>query len=165
MVFRDFAQGAFRMRGIGAGQTLTTFIIPEVKKLMASSLGASPGYKATPVPAQTPGKNYNDAQTLIDISAWLVLNSFKSEKVQFNTLMEQSMGNVWRKVAFQKLITDWSKVGTEVSDQFMKLSIDVFRTRIDHAVENGVPVPIKFDQKLALMVQSNAKFLSDPEQV
>eukprot|EP00463_Aulacantha_scolymantha_P003669 TRINITY_DN4548_c0_g1_i1.p4 TRINITY_DN4548_c0_g1~~TRINITY_DN4548_c0_g1_i1.p4 ORF type:complete len:51 (+),score=9.61 TRINITY_DN4548_c0_g1_i1:646-798(+) len=31
MNFRDYAQGAFRMRGIGKGQTLELFIIPEVK--------------------------------------------------------------------------------------------------------------------------------------
>ena len=30
MTFRDYAQGAFRMRGIGQGQTLELFIIPEV---------------------------------------------------------------------------------------------------------------------------------------
>ena len=32
MVFRDYAQGAFRMRGIGAGQTIELFVIPEVAK-------------------------------------------------------------------------------------------------------------------------------------
>ena len=30
MVFRDFAQGAFRLRKIGHGQKLTLFVIPEV---------------------------------------------------------------------------------------------------------------------------------------
>ena len=30
MVFRDYAQGAFRMRGIGAGQTIRLFILPEI---------------------------------------------------------------------------------------------------------------------------------------
>lgn len=30
MTFRDFAQGAFRMRGVGQGQTITLLIIPEV---------------------------------------------------------------------------------------------------------------------------------------
>ena len=32
MTFRDFAQGAFRMRGVGQGQTITLLIIPEVQK-------------------------------------------------------------------------------------------------------------------------------------
>ena len=31
---RDYAQGAFRMRGIGKGQTVTLYLIPEVRKLI-----------------------------------------------------------------------------------------------------------------------------------
>jgi Protein of unknown function (DUF3638)/Protein of unknown function (DUF3645) len=34
MTFRDYAQGAFRMRGIGKGQTIHLFIIPEVMRLV-----------------------------------------------------------------------------------------------------------------------------------
>ena len=34
MTFRDYAQGAFRMRGIGQGQTLVLFVIPEVARLI-----------------------------------------------------------------------------------------------------------------------------------
>ena len=34
MTFRDSAQGAFRMRGIGQGQTMKLFIIPEVLRLI-----------------------------------------------------------------------------------------------------------------------------------
>jgi hypothetical protein len=30
MVFRDYAQGAFRMRGIGKGQTLKILMVPEI---------------------------------------------------------------------------------------------------------------------------------------
>lgn len=33
MVFRDYSQGAFRMRQIGVGQTIKLFIIPEVSKM------------------------------------------------------------------------------------------------------------------------------------
>eukprot|EP00756_Hemistasia_phaeocysticola_P010307 Hpha_TRINITY_DN15008_c2_g11::TRINITY_DN15008_c2_g11_i1::g.123864::m.123864 len=38
MVFRDFAQGAYRMRGIGAGQTVHLLIIPEVYELVEREL-------------------------------------------------------------------------------------------------------------------------------
>ena len=34
MTFRDYAQGAFRMRGIGRGQTIELFVIPEVMNLI-----------------------------------------------------------------------------------------------------------------------------------
>lgn len=30
MTFRDYAQGSFRMRGIGKGQTIELLIIPEI---------------------------------------------------------------------------------------------------------------------------------------
>ena len=32
MTFRDYAQGAYRMRGIGNGQTIEVLIIPEIEK-------------------------------------------------------------------------------------------------------------------------------------
>ena len=35
-VFRDLAQGAFRMRKIGQGQRLTLHIIPEVHQLICN---------------------------------------------------------------------------------------------------------------------------------
>ena len=38
MTFRDFAQGAFRMRGIGSGQRIHLLITPEVKKLMDDNI-------------------------------------------------------------------------------------------------------------------------------
>ena len=38
MTFRDLAQGAFRMRGIGEGQTVTMLVIPEVWELMQREL-------------------------------------------------------------------------------------------------------------------------------
>ena len=33
LVFRDYAQAAYRMRGIGKGQTLVLFVPPEVRNL------------------------------------------------------------------------------------------------------------------------------------
>jgi hypothetical protein len=34
MVFRDYSQGAYRMRGIGKGQSVDIYLIPEVKALI-----------------------------------------------------------------------------------------------------------------------------------
>ena len=39
MIFRDYAQGAFRCRGIGQGQTVSVVVIPECAELMARQLG------------------------------------------------------------------------------------------------------------------------------
>ena len=35
---------------------------------------------------------------LVDMAAWLMINGFRSENVQFNMLCEQNLHNVWRKV-------------------------------------------------------------------
>ncbi|CAN0310344.1 unnamed protein product, partial [Ectocarpus sp. 12 AP-2014] len=35
MTFRDYAQGAFRMRGIGKGQKVQVLVIPEVQRLIS----------------------------------------------------------------------------------------------------------------------------------
>ena len=45
LTFRDYAQGAYRMRGIGKGQTIVLFVIPEVQRLCLSetAMGAGMG--------------------------------------------------------------------------------------------------------------------------
>ena len=91
MTFRDFAQGAFRMRGIGKGQTIELMIIPEVRSLIK--------------------KVTDTSNILVDVAAWLVVNACKSQKVQFNLLCEQSVSNVWRKTAFRVLETHHREVG------------------------------------------------------
>ena len=95
MVFRDFAQGAFRMRGIGQGQTVTVLVIPEVQELMNRQLAKS---------APTAKLAEDGAQRLKDISAWLVLNAMRTERVQFDQLCTQNICNVWRKGAWDELL-------------------------------------------------------------
>ena len=38
MTHRDFSQGAYRMRGIGKGQTLTILVTPEAKRMVRRTL-------------------------------------------------------------------------------------------------------------------------------
>ena len=50
MTFRDYAQAAYRMRGIGKGQTIVLFVIPEVARLCAEAArgrGASADARST----------------------------------------------------------------------------------------------------------------------
>ena len=101
MVFRDFAQGAFRMRGIGKGQQVCVLIIPEVQELMNRQL------KKTALPSLTAdagGGAPDVAARLRDISAWLVLNAMRTERVQFDQLCTQNICNVWRKNAWDQLV-------------------------------------------------------------
>ena len=98
MTFRDYAQGAFRMRGIGNGQTIHVLVIPEVMELMQ----AEAKFDKVHVPAPL----VVDANPVVlqAISTWLVVNSMRAEKLQFNLLCEQSARNVWRKRAYGTLM-------------------------------------------------------------
>ena len=58
MTFRDYAQGAFRMRGIGKGQTIELFVIPEVMRLVNDQMVRVNGPTITPVPASAPHQTW-----------------------------------------------------------------------------------------------------------
>lgn len=78
MVFRDYVQGAYRMRGIGMGQKVHVFVIPEVKQLMERELSG------TIIPAgSSPDEDVVKDHVLEDIVAWLILNSLRSEQTQW----------------------------------------------------------------------------------
>ena len=128
MVFRDYAQGAFRMRGIGRGQTLRLFLTPEILKLMRVHVSAA-GFKrdyagmmdrlvedhassellSSPAPADLP-------ILLQDAAAWLTINGMMSETIQYHMLSEQNVNNVWRKKCLKHLVDHYnSSVRTPLS--------------------------------------------------
>lgn len=72
MTFRDYAQGAYRMRGIGKGQNIHLFIIPEVQNRIAEELGQHLSKKAE-----------------LDVPAWLTINSMRMEALQFVKMSTQ----------------------------------------------------------------------------
>jgi thiol-disulfide isomerase/thioredoxin len=118
MVFRDFAQGAFRMRGIGDGQQVCVLVIPEVQELMNRQLkkAAMPELKA-----DEGGSESDVAARLRNISAWLVLNAMRTERMQFDQLCTQNMCNVWRKNAWGQLLAGHAhfKVRPEEAGSFL----------------------------------------------
>jgi hypothetical protein len=137
MTFRDYAQGAFRMRGIGKGQTIELFVIPEVMRLIndqmaknARNVVAAPrtptpapvptGYGAdflslqanplaVPTPASPPSVGQG-RQLLINVSAWLMVNLMKSENMQFRMLCQQSIDNVTRKRSYHMLTNNYREL-------------------------------------------------------
>lgn len=186
MVFRDYVQGAYRMRGIGVGQKVHVYVIPEVKELMqrellqverTSSLSASPLLSSS-------SSSSNDDHVLEDIVAWLIINSLKSEQTQWTMLCIQNIGNLYRKNAFKTLhmstvlnantaasnssistISSSSSSTSSVSTiiTISESALDVFNESIDFSLEAGVPDPIPFEQKLREMLDNHEAFLL-PEQ-
>ena len=96
MNFRDYVQGAFRMRQIGQGQKVELYIIPEVAQLIERETTAA-GMATAP------------DQMLEQVTAWLVISSMRSERVQNNQLMVQNVANVWRKAAFREVKANCNK--------------------------------------------------------
>jgi len=97
MTFRDYAQGAFRMRGIGQGQTLELFIIPEVMERINKHVRLLSGAKSNQlqIAANTFGNDllslgpiHSQApqNLLVNVASWLTLNGMKSENMQFRLL-------------------------------------------------------------------------------
>jgi hypothetical protein len=119
MVFRDYAQGAFRMRGIGKGQTIKLLVVPEIADRIDTqvSIGAGKGQPAQANKYQLQGTNpkeldsvVTDPQFLKDVVSWLMINSMRVDGVQYNLLCEQSVGNIWRKRCFNTLRSDYKSI-------------------------------------------------------
>ena len=87
--FRDYAQAAFRMRGIGQGQTIDLLITPRYTSALEKSwsLWGSTDQEQSGLPN--------------DLIAWLSLNQMRSEQIQFQLLCEQSIRNVWQRMFTQ----------------------------------------------------------------
>ena len=161
MTFRDFAQGAFRMRGIGKGLTIVLFVVPVVARLVTTQvcLGSGEAAEQRQRRMSTLAGDARTAQILKDIAAWLVLNAMRSEKMQWNLLCEQSVSNVWRKRAYRTLIGHYASVGTQSAPAELGTSIELFRERVDFTVENTVPKPTSFTDKLAALVSKRSAFI------
>ena len=162
MTFRDFAQGAYRMRGLTAGQRLTLLVIPEVAELIrvhtAAGAGVSVEQREREAAALSAAEQHK--RQLWDVVAWLVVNTMRTEKVQADLLAQQNLQQLWRKVAFHALKSNQSVAFTAGHSGDMEQCIDVFRERVSHAVENSVPCTPPYSERLRAMKQQHEQFLT-----
>jgi len=161
MTFRDYAQGAWRMRGIGKGQVIQLCVIPEVRKLIAKNIAIC-GRKSV---FEADASN-DQPSALKEVCEWLVINGMKSERTQFNMLGEQNMTNLWRKQAFNMLCSGYRHVGMEKKmEEFPSLehAIDLFRERIDYSIANIVPKAQNLPEKLDKLLNTYEGFLDDAD--
>ena len=160
MTFRDYAQGAFRMRGINKGQKIHLFIIPEVAELIKRELGeAAKGLGAPVVRSQ------GDQKVLDEVAAWQIINQMRLERVQYNMLQMQNLSNLYRKNAFKFLTQNYARLRAPGGkmDPEIKNSIQVFRENIDFTVAKVVPEPKPYDEVLKAMLDDHRAYLSDDE--
>ena len=156
MTFRDFAQGAYRMRGLGRGQRVDVFIIPEVRDLIGRELG-----KVAGAPAPAP----DAALSLAAVSGWLLLNSMRVERVQYHTLQLQNVANAWRKTAFRALTEGLSQfsVTRPLADEALTTALDTFCERIDFALQPGIPMPQSMSALVEGKVAAHAALIPGAE--
>ena len=151
MVFRDYAQGSFRMRGIGKGQTLCLLVVPEIEDRIRTQVAIGAGVAAQNIISSSK----DSKQYLRDVLSWLTINSMRVDGIQFSLLCEQSVRNIWRKRAFSTLRSDYRSVDTANCSPELERSLQVFRERIDFEIENSVPLTIPYSEKIASLISGN----------
>lgn len=162
MVFRDYAQGAFRMRGIGKGQTIKLLVVPEIADRIDTqvSIGAGLGQPAQSDKYQMQGVNPREIETIVttpqflkDVVSWLMINSMRVDGVQYNLLCEQSVGNIWRKRCFNTLKSDYKSIDSfDHCPPQLNRALQVFRERIDFEIENSIPQTVKYSEKIKKLI-------------
>ncbi|KAJ1458452.1 hypothetical protein M885DRAFT_614307 [Pelagophyceae sp. CCMP2097] len=159
--FRDAAQAAYRLRGLGKGQTLVMFLIPELAGCVADATCkqrddvrarfAEPGWPRGLLP---------------DVLSALAVAAIRIERANFFLLAEQNVLNVARKVGHAELLRHRGSVGSQ-SDaegrQWLRHCLDVFRTRVDFGVENAMPKPKPFSERIATHIEENVELMSGSE--
>ena len=158
MTFRDYVQGAFRMRGIAKGQKIHLFVIPEVERLIRRELA-----HAEVIVSENP----SITEVLRSVCGWLVINSMRMERIQFNQLCIQNITNVYKKNGYTTLIKDYQCFidGKQRSDPHLTKAINIFREPIDFSLEAAVPEPSIFYQSLQKKIDDNKDFIYEQEEL
>ncbi|EEQ97587.1 hypothetical protein Pmar_PMAR028394 [Perkinsus marinus ATCC 50983] len=109
--FRDYAQSAFRMRGLGGtlGQKLTLITTAQVSKQILGDQQSS----------------ISQGELLLRVFARVCLNSISSVSSQYVLLCEQNVENVWRYVAWRRMEQD-PKESTKC--------LSLLREPVDHTI-------------------------------
>lgn len=150
--FRDFAQGAYRMRGLAKGQPqkLDIFIIPEVWSLVEKEVSSR--YKETARITQADRKiNKLSDKAAGAVSAWMLLNSIRLESKQMMQLCVQNVDSVYRRAALSEMLSASSSRKTAERQAFSR----VFMEHIDVKVASKIPTPKSFVDELKLRSQIN----------
>ena len=162
LTFRDYAQGAYRMRGIGKGQTIVLFVIPEVQRLCLTETAFGMGCAPAALEATRSGMPELERRRaeLEGVSSWLMINSMKSERVQFELWCAHCAQNVWRKKALKNLAAGYASFADaregKGASEFERRALEVFRERLERDVCNSVPARVDTRQAIATTAMAAA---------
>ncbi|CAI5729997.1 unnamed protein product [Peronospora destructor] len=151
MTFRDYAQGAYRMRGIASGQSICLFLIPEVENRIRHEM------KLAQVELTTQGSaQQRRDEFLLLVPAWLLTNSMRMESMQLVQLSLQELHNTWRKRALHSLLDEIAAAmannaslasrlrrfisrDNDNAKAWLRKCIAMFCVKISYAVDAAVP--------------------------
>ncbi|KAF1780686.1 P-loop containing nucleoside triphosphate hydrolase [Phytophthora cactorum] len=177
MTFRDYAQGAYRMRGIATGQSICLFLIPEVENRIRHEM------KLAEVELNSQGSVQQRLdEFLLLVPAWLLVNSMRMESMQLVQLSLQELHNTWRRRALRSLLdeiaTATSKnaslssrlrrfIGREDDSgkAWLRKCIAIFRVEISYTVDAAVPTRKQLSDVIGNLIQSHKEFLKTEEEM
>lgn len=175
--FRDFAQGAYRMRGITIGQSIHLYLIPEVEcRIHLENENIS-----------------KEIDSLCRIAAWLLINSMRTESMQFVQLSIQELHTIWRKRALRALmeeietatadgvsnakkrvkrflqppefdtIKDVNGNASERQTNWLGTCIQQFRQEISYSIDECLPDRKSFLDTIEKLIVKHEQFLTEEE--
>lgn len=177
MTFRDYAQGAFRMRGIATGQTICIFLIPEVENRILHEM------KVARIGLSSQGSAQERLhEFLMLVPAWLLINSMRMESMQLVQLSLQELHNIWRRRALYCLLDEIttatskkaspsSRLRRFLSSQndsnkaWLRNCIKKFRVEISYTVDASVPTKKRLCDVIENLIESHKEFLETTEEI
>jgi hypothetical protein len=173
MTFRDYSQGAYRMRGIGRGQRIHLIVIPEVAARITQELARPSG------------------RPELDVPAWLLVNSLRVHALQFVQLSIQELHNMWRKRALRALVDEVHAAPADMSEGerlrrfvlrgcgegepeskhsevekdilWRRRCVSEFREPISFVVPGEVPIPRPFAVKMEALLDEHLAMTAEAD--
>lgn len=151
---RDFAQGAYRMRGMAKGrpQKLRIFLCPEVLGLIKNDI---PTARDDKVQAEQP--TLMPSEVVRATLAWLLLNQIRLESKQMLQLAVQNVDSVTRRAALDCLLSH-PAISAGVADKDLYLTT-AFTEPVNISIPTEVPVPETFVETLTRRANENAQII------
>jgi len=141
MTYRDLAQGCWRMRGIGMGQTIHIILTPEIHRLIGRRLGLA---DEDPIGAS-------------EVVLFLMSNHFVSESKRHVVLQYQNLGTLWRKRAF-KLLIDIAH--QDMGNRNRRTPIlNQFRDPVDYNLAKKIEAPTMLHEDLRKMFETRREWM------
>ena len=138
-MFRDYAQGAWRMRQFGYGQKLTVILVKEVEHLIENATAKEKAATITKTGDYL--SSLSSQQLLSHIVGWLILNSMKAENLQSMALAQQELALVWRRQALQHLLS--SRCAAQMQSDAGIAKTRFFNTEDQVQLEQGFAFPLE----------------------